>query len=99
MDGACRLRLQVAAGLEPRRGASATGKKSGAPKGAAPGVRRRSACALLALARLRRAPRDQVGLGPGHQAAGLQPVAVILPAPLVLSVVVGPVVPVDSVGP
>src|SRR3546814_9265636 len=66
------LRLQVVAGLEPRRGASATGKRSGAPKGAAPGVRRRGACALLALVRLRRAARDRVGLGPGYQAAGLQ---------------------------
>src|SRR3546814_12780936 len=90
MYGACRLRLQVVAGLEPRRGASATGKRSGAPKGAAPGVRRRGACALLALVRLRRAARDRVGLGPGHQTAGLQPVGVMRHAALVVAVVAGP---------
>src|SRR3546814_11776255 len=72
------------------RGDSATGKKGGAPKGAAPGVRRRGACALLALVRLRRAARDRVGLGPGHQAAGLQPVGVMRHAALVVAVVAGP---------
>src|SRR3546814_6622582 len=90
MDGACRWRLQVVACLEPRRGASATGKRSGAPKGAAPGVRRRGACALLALVRLRRAARDRVGLGPGYQAAGLQSIGVAGHAALVLAVVAGP---------
>src|SRR3546814_16291627 len=90
MYGACRLRLQVVAGLEPRRGASATGKRSGAPKGAAPGVRRRGACALLALVRLRRAARDRVGLGTGYQAAVLQSNGVEGHEDLVLAAFAGP---------